>query len=106
MTLVTSNTPGKNHCSQKKVEGAASAARKFKHSDEGTMPGNPLPTDIYFRGAAVAARASKQAQIGPPGVTFCSTELITLRTPFWFEAPLTNQGISIFLRNEPQLRLP
>ena len=58
MTLVTSNTPGKIHSFQKKVEGTANAARKFKRSNVGTMSGNLLPTDIYFRGAAVAARFS------------------------------------------------
>ena len=59
MTLVTSNTPGKILGSQKKVEGAATAARKLKHSNVGTMSGNPLPTHIYFRRAAVAARWTK-----------------------------------------------
>ena len=77
------NTPCKIHSPQtKKVEGAASAARKFEHSNVGTMCVNPLPPDIYFGQAAVAARASKQAQIGPPGVILCSTELMALKTSF------------------------
>ena len=63
MSLVTSNTPGKIHSPEKKVEGAAGAARKFKDSNVGTMFGNPLPTDIYFRHAAVAARFSKYPKL-------------------------------------------
>ena len=59
MTLVTSDTPDKILGSQKKVEGAATAARKLKHSNVGTMSGNPLPSHIYFRRAAVAARWTK-----------------------------------------------
>ena len=56
---MTSNTPGTIRGPQKKVEGAASAARKFKHSNVGTLSGNPLPSHIYFRRAAVAARWTK-----------------------------------------------
>ena len=82
MTLVTSNTPGIIHGSQKKVEGAATAARKSKHSNALTVCDNPLPTNSFFGGAAVAASLLKTPQIGPPGVIFFSTEVITLRTPF------------------------
>ena len=65
MSLVTSNTPGKIHSPQKKLEGAASAARKFERSNVGTMAGSPLPSHIYFRRAAVAARWTKFTKLDP-----------------------------------------
>ena len=64
MTLVTSNTPGKLHSSQKKVGGAANAARKSEHINVGTgMAPHPLPIELYFRRAAVAARFSKYPKL-------------------------------------------
>ena len=64
MTLVTSNTPGKRHNTQKKVKkGTANVARKSKRSNALAMCGNPLPTDIYFRRAAVAARFSNHTKL-------------------------------------------
>ena len=51
MILVTSNTPGKIHSSQKQVEGAANAAHKFKHSNMLAMCGNPLTTAFTFEDA-------------------------------------------------------
>ena len=62
MTLVTSH-PLAKYMVLKKVGGTANAACKSKHSNVGTMSGNPLPTDIYFPRATVAARFSKHPKL-------------------------------------------
>ena len=110
MTLVTSNTPGKIHSSQKKSKAPQMRLANLNAAMPWQCVAIPCPPIFTFEEPQL-----RLVFQNTPNWTFWrnillnwsdhSEKLILMRGATT-AAPLTNQEISIFLTNEQQLRLP